>query len=275
MTAVEGSELLTRVGAGTPLGDLLRRYWQPFFVAADLTEARPIRPTRILGETLVLFIDKLGRVGLIQERCAHGGYPMIYASIEGRSIACSRHGWHFDVDGSCWVVGYKDKEYPMGWAHAKTYPVRRYAGLLWAYLGPTPAPELPRLDVLARSDGKRRITIYSNEPANVFDRGSAAALVLPTHLVDGGLVLRTPMDEKLTWSALVEFLPGEGADPSTETPEIVRSSGARSTTSEADVPSTERIAALLQAEIDRIQAGEDPSGVSRDPESPLIATGLI
>lgn len=273
MTSVETTDLLTRVGPGTPLGDLLRRYWQPFFIAAELTDARAIRPTRILAETLVLFRDKLGRVGLIQERCAHGGYPMIYASIEGRSIACSRHGWHFDVDGNCWVIGYQDKEYPMGWAHAKTYPVRQYAGLLWTYLGPEPAPELPRLDVLGRTDGHRRITVFSNEKASVFDRLDAESLILPTHQAGDGLWLRTPMDESLTWTALVEFDPGEGADPWTEAPEVAR--GTLPPISSDSAAGRVEIEELLRTEIERSAAGEDPTGVARGPDAPLIVTGLI
>ena len=275
MTSVEEAGLLAHMGAGTPLGDLLRRYWQPFFIAAELTDARPIRPTRILAETLVLFRDKLGRIGLIQERCAHGGYPMIYASIEGRSIACSRHGWHFDVDGNCWVIGYQDKEYPMGWAHAKTYPVRRYAGLLWTYLGPEPAPELPRLDVLARSDGRRRITTFSNAAANVFDRGDADGLILPTHLADGGLWLRMPMDQKLTWTARVDFLPGEGSDPWADEPEVVRGTAVPSDSVGDDQARRAQVEQLLRAEIERVSAGGDPTGVARSADEPLVVTGLI
>lgn len=266
------------MGPGTPLGDLLRRYWQPFFIASELTEARPIRPTRILNETLVLFRDTEGRPGLIQERCAHGGYPMIFASIDGLSIACARHGWHFDIDGNCWVIGYQDKVYPMGWAHAKTYPVRQYAGLLWTYLGPEPLPELPRLDVLARSDGRRRITIFPNTPANLFDVSGvdAESLILPTHRRDGALWLRMPMDEGHTWTAAVEFLPDEGADPWTEVPELVRSAPAPAPDG---VPSggsrLAKVEALLMKEVERVQGGEDPTGVSRDPNDPLIVTGLI
>jgi nitrite reductase/ring-hydroxylating ferredoxin subunit len=277
MTSLESTELLNAVGPGTPLGDLLRRYWQPFFIAADLTDARPIRPTKILSETLVLFRDRLGRVGLIQERCAHGGYPMIYASIDGHSIACARHGWHFDIDGNCWVVGYQDKEYAMGWAHAHTYPVRQYAGLLWTYLGPEPAPALPRIDVLARTDGRRRIRTFANEKANVFDRGAAGSLILPTHLSADGLWLRTPMDEELTWSVLVEFVAGEGSDPATEVPDVAAGTLSPLDSNEPNGTRHERanIAEMLGLEIERMNAGLDPTGVARGVDEPLIVTGLI
>ena len=282
MTSIEMSGLLTQTGPGTPLGELLRRYWQPFFVASELTDARPIRPTRILSETLVLFRDKGGRMGLIQERCPHGGYQLIFGSIDGNSLACARHGWHFDIDGNCWVVGYQDKIYPMGWAHGKTYPVRQYAGLLWTYLGPEPAPDLPRLDVLARDDGRRRITVYPNTAANVFeDPGfDADSLLLPTHRRHGALWLRMPMDDSHTWQVAVEFAratDGAAADPFTEAPEIMRADALPPTGTEAD-KSEARIARLQElflAEIDRVSAGADPTGVTRDAGHPMIETGLI
>jgi phenylpropionate dioxygenase-like ring-hydroxylating dioxygenase large terminal subunit len=122
-----------------------RDSWLPFFVAADLTDARPVRPVRLLSETLVLFRGEDGRTALIQERCPHGGYPLIYASIDGASLMCARHQWHFDVDGNCFVVGYQGKIYDMGWAHARTYPVREHGGLLWTYLNEGEPPALPDL----------------------------------------------------------------------------------------------------------------------------------
>ncbi len=73
MLTREENEMLTRVGPGTPAGDLLRRYWQPVAVAQELTEENPTKFVRILGEDLVLFRDKKGRVGLIDDRCPHRG----------------------------------------------------------------------------------------------------------------------------------------------------------------------------------------------------------
>jgi phenylpropionate dioxygenase-like ring-hydroxylating dioxygenase large terminal subunit len=102
---------------------------------------------RIGDLTAVLFRDGNGRFGLIQERCAHGGYPLMYAQPHATGIACARHGWNFDADGNCWVVGYKDKVYEMNWAHARTYPVWEDHGVLWTFLGEGDPPPPPRLSL--------------------------------------------------------------------------------------------------------------------------------
>ena len=89
----EDNDLLTRVGPGTPGGELLRRYWMPVAVAAELTPEQPTRLVRLLGEVLVLFRDRTGRVGLLGDRCAHRGASLLYGRVEERGIACAYHGW--------------------------------------------------------------------------------------------------------------------------------------------------------------------------------------
>ena len=93
MLTREENERLTRVGPGTAAGELLRRYWYPVGVATELTEETPTQLVRILGETLVLFRDKKGRVGLLDDRCAHRGASLCYGRVEERGIACPYHGW--------------------------------------------------------------------------------------------------------------------------------------------------------------------------------------
>ena len=73
MLTKEENEMLTQVGPGTPAGELLRRYWLPVGVASELTAENPTQTVQILGETLVLFRDKSGNVGLLNDRCAHRG----------------------------------------------------------------------------------------------------------------------------------------------------------------------------------------------------------
>ena len=90
---------LTEVGPGTPMGDLLRRYWHPVGLASHAT-ATP-RQVRVLGEDLILFRDKAGRPGLVQARCAHRGTTLYYGKVEERGIRCCYHGWLFDVEGRC------------------------------------------------------------------------------------------------------------------------------------------------------------------------------
>src|SRR5215475_5475478 len=88
---------MTRVGPGTPCGEYLRRFWQPVAFARDLRET-PLR-VRIMGEDLVVFRDKSGRVGLLQLHCTHRGTSLEYGLISERGIRCCYHGWMYDVDG--------------------------------------------------------------------------------------------------------------------------------------------------------------------------------
>src|SRR5437867_11046153 len=89
----EDNELLTRVGPGTPAGELLRRYWYPIAFAAELTDERSTAFVRILGEDLVLFLDQSGHAGLIADHCSHRGASLLYGRVEERGIACAYHGW--------------------------------------------------------------------------------------------------------------------------------------------------------------------------------------
>jgi phenylpropionate dioxygenase-like ring-hydroxylating dioxygenase large terminal subunit len=137
---------LTQVGPGTPCGEYLRRFWQPVAFARDLTEA-PLR-VRILGEDLVVFRDRGGRVGALHLHCAHRGTSLEYGIPLERGIRCCYHGWVYDVDGRCLEtpgepVGSRMKE--RVWQGA--YPTHEFAGLVFAYLGP-PArrPPFPRYD---------------------------------------------------------------------------------------------------------------------------------
>ena len=101
MLTREENEMITRVGPGTPAGELLRRYWFPVGVASELTAESPTQIVRILGETLVLFRDKKGNVGLLNDRCAHRGASLCYGRVEERGIACPYHGWLYDTKGNC------------------------------------------------------------------------------------------------------------------------------------------------------------------------------
>ena len=93
------NDALTRVGRGTPMGELLRRYWHPIGLSADAA-ATP-RRVRVLGEDLILFRDGGGRPGLLYPRCMHRGTSLYYGRIEERGIRCCYHGWLFDVVGHC------------------------------------------------------------------------------------------------------------------------------------------------------------------------------
>ncbi len=68
----EENELLTGTGPGTPMGQVMRRYWVPVSLSSELPEANgaPVRVS-LLGEKLVAFRDTQGRIGLLEEFCAH------------------------------------------------------------------------------------------------------------------------------------------------------------------------------------------------------------
>ena len=90
---------LTRVGFGTPMGELLRRYWQPVALSAELADLPKV--VRILGEELVVFRDGRGTVGVLDAHCVHRGTSLEYGRIEEDGIRCCYHGWKFAPDGRC------------------------------------------------------------------------------------------------------------------------------------------------------------------------------
>ncbi len=93
----EENEMLTRVGKGTPGGEMLRRYWHPIGFTNELKN-RPVK-RRLLGEDLVLFRDDQGRAGLLALYCMHRGTSLEFGHIEDGGLRCCYHGWLYDVDG--------------------------------------------------------------------------------------------------------------------------------------------------------------------------------
>lgn len=169
MLSKEENELLTRVGPGTPCGELLRRYWHPVAAASELTEAQPKKKVRILGEDLVLFrlpAPSVGvrgsRYGLLAEHCSHRGTSLYYGTVEEGGLRCAYHGWKYDVGGRCLEQPFEpDENQFKDKIHHRAYPVERLSGLLFAYLGPPEKqPLLARWDVLVREDGTRLINIH-------------------------------------------------------------------------------------------------------------------
>jgi 5,5'-dehydrodivanillate O-demethylase oxygenase subunit len=158
MLSREENQTLTRVGRGTPAGELLRRYWQPIAAAAELTEEKPIRAVRILAEDLVVYRNKQGRYGVVGEQCPHRKASLAFGRVDEQGIRCPYHGWKFDDTGRCLeqpaeleASGFKEK------IKHTAYPVEKLGGMLFAYLGPEPRPLMPRWDVLAWENGKRWI----------------------------------------------------------------------------------------------------------------------
>lgn len=157
MLTVEQNERLTRVGQGTPMGELMRRYWQPV-APADQLLANPVRKVRILGEDLVLFRDRSGGLGLIGDRCAHRRVNLEFGIPEDCGLRCPYHGWLYDRSGQCIETPLEPTKSRFR-EHIKLpgYPVQEFAGLIWAYLGPEPAPLLPPWDLFVWPGAIRQV----------------------------------------------------------------------------------------------------------------------
>lgn len=138
--------LLTEVGAGTPCGEMLRRYWQPVLASQNVTN-RP-QKVRLLGEDLIVFRDGSGRPGLLYPHCMHRGTSLFYGHVEDDGIRCCYHGWKFGVDGHCIEQPCEPEgTTPRAQHRQPWYPVRDHYGLVWAYMGPPDKmPLLPRFD---------------------------------------------------------------------------------------------------------------------------------
>lgn len=173
----EENELLTRIGPGTPAGDLLRRYWQPVAAVAELTEQQPIKAVKILGEELVVYRDKSGRYGMVAEHCPHRGASLAFGRVEQEGIRCAYHGWKFAASGRCMETPAERKLIDI--THT-AYPVQELGGMLYVYMGPAPAPALPRWDVMAWEKGERKIERHSVLRCNWFQAMENS--VDPSHL---------------------------------------------------------------------------------------------
>jgi 5,5'-dehydrodivanillate O-demethylase len=158
MLTHEENVLLTQVSRGTPCGELLRRYWHPVAAAAELTDEKPVRAVKILNEELVVYRNRQGEYGLVGEHCPHRLASLAYGRVDEEGIRCPYHGWKFDHTGRCLE---QPAEPPDGTFKDRikhvAYPVQYLGGLIYAYLGPAPAPLLPRWDVLVWEHGRRWI----------------------------------------------------------------------------------------------------------------------
>ncbi|MPZ57780.1 MAG: Rieske 2Fe-2S domain-containing protein [Rhizobiales bacterium] len=170
MLTATKNELLTRVDPGTPMGELLRRYWQPIGGASQL-DGNPIKAIRLFGEDLVVYKDLTGRYGLIDRHCPHRRADMSYGWVEEKGVRCSYHGWLVDEKGHTLEQPYEDTTLPRTSAregcNVRAYPVKECAGMLWAYMGPLPAPELPVWEPFTWDNGFREI-VLAEVPCNWF-----------------------------------------------------------------------------------------------------------
>jgi phthalate 4,5-dioxygenase len=145
----EDNELITRVGPGTPMGNLFREYWLPALLSDELPNANsdPVR-VLMLGEQLIAFRDTNGTIGLLANNCPHRGASLFFGRNEEAGLRCVYHGWKFDTQGNCIDMPNEPAESDFRTrVKAVAYPCQERGGIVWAYLGPrkTPPP-LPDLE---------------------------------------------------------------------------------------------------------------------------------
>ena len=166
MLSIAENELVSRVGPGTPMGNLMRQYWLPSMVSSELPspDSDPVR-VKLLGEQLIAFRDTNGNVGMIQNACPHRGASLFFGRTEEEGLRCVYHGWMFDVHGTCVDMpnepaesDFKDK------VRAKAYPCVERGGVVWTYMGPreTPPP-LPDLEPNMRTDKRLSVRVTQQE----------------------------------------------------------------------------------------------------------------
>jgi len=162
------NQLLTQTGLGTPMGDLLRRYWMPIAAVSEF-DRQSIKPLRLMGEALALYRDLSGAFGLVDRHCPHRRADMSYGFVEQCGLRCNYHGWLFDESGRCLEQPYEEMAAPEAKfkdrVRIKAYPVQAHAGLIWAYLGPQPAPLVPNWEPFAWKNGFVQI-VFAEIPCN-------------------------------------------------------------------------------------------------------------
>ena len=188
MLSRQENDLFTSVGRGTPCGEMLRRYWWPIGFSALVTEKQTPTKVRLLGEDFVLFRDGALRLGLLELHCSHRGTSLEFGRVEDQGIRCCYHGWLYDVAGRCLEQPAEPGEstFKDRILHP-AYKVQEIAGFIFAYLGPDPAPLLPRYDLFLEENGERVIgagTEYCNwlqRAENSVDQTHLVALHAPEY----------------------------------------------------------------------------------------------
>lgn len=157
MLNAESNELLSRVGPGTPMGELFRRYWLPAAMSNELVPDGAPSRLRILCEDLLAFRATDGKVGIVEAYCAHRGAPLFYGRNEEQGLRCAYHGWKFGTDGSCLDipnVAATDTVAMRARGALKAYPTQEAGGVVWIYMGPPDKqPAFPAFDYVTAAPG--------------------------------------------------------------------------------------------------------------------------
>jgi len=205
--------MITEVGRGTPGGEWMRRYWHPVCLSNRVKDV-PVK-LRILGEDLVLFRDKKGRVGLVHPRCCHRGTTLYYGRVEDDGIRCCYHGWLFDVEGRCLDMPCE----PDNGASIRNnvrqpwYPVQELYGLVWAYMGPPDKkPVLPRYSSLEDVGPDQKLIAVNG---SIGAGGDATVDIVPCNWLQDWENVMDPFHLPILHTAFsgVQFVPEFGIMP--------------------------------------------------------------
>ena len=144
MLSREDNELLTRTGRGTPMGELLRRYWIPVVQSTELTPGGRVKRVQLLGERLIAYRTTTGAAGIMGEFCPHRSASLYFGRVEADGMRCVYHGWRFAMNGQCVDMPSEPPEssFASKVCHL-AYPAEERGGVTWTYMGPPPAPPVP------------------------------------------------------------------------------------------------------------------------------------
>jgi phthalate 4,5-dioxygenase oxygenase subunit len=165
MLSSQENALLTRVGPGTPMGNLLRQYWMPVLLSSELEPGGRVKRVRLLGEPLIAFRLRNAQVGLIGEFCSHRRASLYFGRNEEAGLRCVYHGWKYGLDGQCLDMpnvtpenNFQEK------VRHPAYPCTERGGVIWAYMGSdNPPPGLPDLEWTGLPEEQRLVTKFYQE----------------------------------------------------------------------------------------------------------------
>ena len=157
---------LTHTDRGTPMGEYMRRHWQPVCMSEQLTDVP--KAIRILGEDLVAFRDRSGQVGVLQRHCSHRGASLEFGIIQPKGIRCCLHGWVYDVDGTLLETPVEPETSRLKESICQgAYPAFERDGLVFAYMGPPEdKPVFPEFDTYKRPADNNLVAVSALYPCN-------------------------------------------------------------------------------------------------------------
>ena len=162
MLSIEENATFTQTSRGTPMGELLRRYWHPIAAVGEF-ENTSTKRVRLLGEDLVLYKDRSGTYGLLELHCPHRRADLSYGFVEECGLRCSYHGWAYDEQGNCISQPFEDiaarNTNFRDRIKIQSYPVTTRGGMVFAYLGPQPAPPCPNWECFTWENGFAQVIL--------------------------------------------------------------------------------------------------------------------